>query len=192
MRDVDPEALEACNAYHVLTGKAQPAQAIRKIQFNLDVMPTTPTMAQADLELARDPMAYNLFKARLRKLDYDVIILDTPPALCGALTAALLVADIVLSPIALTRWTLQGFGLLDYQIGRIEEAEGRRPKLYAIPSIVTDGEAEKLIELSSWPLTQTVISKSAAIRNAGTTGTNLKDNSKAWLQYNDLARELIP
>jgi chromosome partitioning protein len=190
-RDADPEQLEAMNAHHVLTGKAQPAEAIRAYGLGLDVMPCTPSIAQADIELARDPMAYQLFKTRIRKLDYDIIIIDTPPSLSAPLTAALLAADLVLSPVNLTRWTVQGFFLLQQQIDRAAEASGEAPRLLAVPSIVTPAEAEKLAYIADWKSTRTAIPKNAAICNAGTNGTNLKESTKGWEAYNALAGEVM-
>ena len=188
-RDVDPEALEAANVYHVLTARAE-KEAIRGSAFGLDVLPATPTLHQVGLELARDPGALLRFPSVLRRLAYDFIVIDTPPALVLELSVALYSADLVLCPVNFGRWTVQGFRLLGAEIQRVGKGIGKTPRLLALPAIVTEKEDAGLRSLNSWTPTSSMIIKSAAVKTAGTRGRALKEGTRSWDDFDRLAQEI--
>jgi chromosome partitioning protein len=190
-RNSDPETLERCNAHHVLTGRVPIDQAIQPVELGIDALPCTPSLARLDAELLHDPGALLRFSTKLKKLDYDCILIDTPPALSLALSAALYAADIVISPVSLTRWTIQGYMLLAEQVNLVAESTGVPPRLLACPSIVTESEADKIRTLDYWTTTAGQVTKHAAIKTAGTNGKPLKEESKAWNEYNELVKELM-
>jgi chromosome partitioning protein len=190
-RDSSIDNLAACNVQHVLNGKATPDQAIRPVGLGIDVMPCTPELARSDAELMHDPGALLQFSAKLRKLDYDIIVLDTPPALSLPLAAALYAANVIVCPVAMSRWTIQGYQLLAEQVERVGERRGVVPRLLACPSIVSDLEAENLKGLDHWASTHGIISRQVSVKTAGTNGRALKAETRAWQQYADLAWELM-
>jgi chromosome partitioning protein len=190
LRDIDPLVLEARSVYHVLGGKLSPAEAIMPSSFGLDVLPATPTLAQVGAELGQDPGALLRFPAALRRVEYDYIVMDTPPALGFELRAALYCADLILVPVALTRWTVQGFTLLEREFNRATETLGTNSGLRALPSICTEKEAEQLREVPTWSTTKTSIIKSSVIKTASNYGRPLKEGTRSSDDFASLAAEV--
>lgn len=190
LRDIDPLVLEARSVYQVLGGKLSPAEAIFHSSFGPDVLPATPTLAQVGAELGQDPGALLRFPAALRRVDYEFIVMDTPPALGFELRAALYCADLILIPVALTRWTVQGYALLEREFKRAVETLGSKSILRALPSICTEKEAEQLRVVPSWCATNTSIIKSSVIRTAGNYGRPLKEATRSWDDFASLAAEV--
>jgi len=190
LRDVDPQNLEARNVYHVLSGRMNAADAVFSTTSGPAVLPATPTLARAAAELGQDPGALLRFPAALHRLDYEFVVIDTPPALGFELRVALYCADVVLVPVAFTRWTVQGFGLLEQEFKRATQTLGTSPLLRALPSICTPKEIESLRLVSSWCLTETSILKSTAIKTASNYGKPLKDGTQSFDDFAALAAEV--
>ena len=115
---------------------------------------------------------------------YDFVVIDTAPALDWSTFAGLYAADVVLSPVNLSRWTMQATRLLSEELSQIPNA----PALTLVPSIVTKSERETL---SSVPgITTTAIHKAASIRTATGKAQRLKDTQAAFLEFEALADEL--
>lgn len=191
LRDVDTGEIEGRNVFHALTEKIELADAEHKTGFDrVRIIPATPALNRAGRELATDPGAVMRFAAAVRALSADVVLIDTPPALSLELTAALLSADAVLCPVAFSRWTLQGFSLLAEEVNKAGRTTGTPPRLLAVPSIVTEAEAEKLRAVTAWESTQAAIIKAAAIKTAGHTGQDIKPDTKARECFDALAAEI--
>lgn len=194
LRDHDAEVISEKNVYHVLTGKAQINDAIYQSTFGsgkIHVLPATPNLAKIAIEGAGDPGIPLKFGNKLRKLDYDFIIIDTPPSLSLELRIALFVSDVVVSPVQMARWTLQGFDLLENEIFSVEESIGKKPKLFALPAMVTAKEIETMRELLvGVPFTTTSIPKIVSLKNSQNTAIAPKDGSNGSLAYVDLAGEV--
>ena len=188
--EADPQAIEAANVYHVLTGRMGAGQAIKTPIFGLDVLPSTPTLHLVSLELAQDPGALLRFPAELHRLSYDYVIIDTPPALVLELRVALYCAEIVLCPVNFQTWTIQGFHLIRGEIERVQKTTGRSPRLLALPAIVTEKEDVGLRSLNTWTPTKSTIIKSAAVRIASTRGRALKEGTRSWEDFERLAKEI--
>lgn len=191
LRDVEPQEIEANNVYQILRGTKEPDRCIYSTLSGIDVIPATPNLARIEIELPRDPGALLRFPSFLRKLDYELIIIDTPPSISFALTAALYASKRVLCPVSWSRWTIQGYSLLEEECKRASEGIGTIIDLRAIPSMVTEVEYEKLKKVNVWNMTENGVSRNIAIRNAGSGGTVLKENSKAWNEFDSLAKEIF-
>jgi chromosome partitioning protein len=189
-RDMSPEALEARSLYAALTGRRKLAECCIPTAFNLSLIPGTPSLARATLELAADPGIALRFPKAVRGLEADVVLVDSPPALTIELTLALYTADIVLVPVLLSRWTSAAYQVVADMVAVAAETTGKRPDLYALPSIVSEREAETLRDVSIWQTTRTAILKTASVKNATNTGKALKASSTAWTWFNALAEEL--
>lgn len=190
LRDTDPQALEARNVYQVLIGKLKLTEAIFASSCGLDIIPATPTLAQVGAELGQDPGALLRFPASLHRVEYDYIVMDTPPALGFELRVALYCADLILVPVALSRWTVQGFGLVEREYSRAKETMGTNSMLCALPSICTEKEAEQLRVISNWNATKTAIIKSSVIKTASNYGRPLKEGTRSWDDFAALAAEV--
>jgi len=190
-RNESPTILEKRSLYRAITGRRSLAKCVIPTAFNLGLIPGTPALAQAGLELAQDPGICLRFPRDLKTLDAEVIVIDTPPALTIELTLALYAADLVLVPVGFSRWTVSAYQVIADRVRMIGKTTGCPARILALPDIVTEREAETLRKIPGWKVTRTAIFRSTAIRNATSNGTALKDNCKPWTWYNDLAREVM-
>ena len=101
--------------YEVLTGSAKAEEAIHRTDLkNLYVLPSTPNLAGAAIELMNKPYReYRLRRAMKRvKNNFDFILIDCPPSL-GLLTInGLVAADRLLIPVQCEYFALEGLGQL--------------------------------------------------------------------------------
>ena len=125
--DVDGQA----NATYALTGRVHPVPSLydvlvgdRKLETviwqtneeNVWIVPGDGRLQNVDMELAARPGREWRLARALHGLEYDYIILDTPPSL-GLLTQnALAAAHCVLVPISLTEFSLIGIDRLEATI----------------------------------------------------------------------------
>ena len=199
LRSVETGKIESANVYHALTGTRSIQDCLHTLcapgsQSGISVLPATPDFAKVGLELARDPGAVLRFAKELRRLDFTAIVIDTPPALCFELSCALYAAHTVLSPVSLSRWTVQGFSLLRDEVSKVSRTTGKPPRLMCLPVQVSASQ-EKRLRTSSLSgvcsFTETTIKKSAAIKSACDSGKQLKPGSGSYTEFKSLAEELV-
>ena len=102
--------------YDVLLGNSTIAEARRReIQFSrLDVLPATPDLAGAEVELVNVPARESRMREAVAKVrdDYDFILIDCPPSL-GLITLNMLAAaDTLLIPLQCEYYALEGLSQL--------------------------------------------------------------------------------
>jgi chromosome partitioning protein len=125
--DIDPQAnatvglglakdLEP-SIYDVISGEADAAAAIRPSDIErLSVLPASPDLAGANMELPRLPGSEGRLRDALAAVrdDYAFVILDCPPSLGPLTVNALVAADRVIVPVQTEYFALEGLaGLLD-------------------------------------------------------------------------------
>jgi chromosome partitioning protein len=125
--DIDPQAnatvglgldkdLEP-SIYDVIGGDAAAADAIRPSDIEgLSVLPASPDLAGANVELPRIPGSEGRLRDALASVrdDYAFILLDCPPSLGPLTVNALVAADRVIVPVQTEYFALEGLaGLLD-------------------------------------------------------------------------------
>jgi chromosome partitioning protein len=98
-----------------ISGAEDFAKVIRKTKFKLlDIVPSNPTLADAEVGLASDPRRF----AKLRDLlatvsdEYDLALIDSPPSLSLLTANALVAADHILLPLQAEFYALEGLGQL--------------------------------------------------------------------------------
>jgi chromosome partitioning protein len=125
--DVDPQANATLglglsknlspSLYDALCGEAKVKKAIHTAGIGkLDVLPATPELAGANVELPREPGSETRLRDLLEPLreKYDFILLDCPPSLGPLAVNALVAADRVIVPVQTEYFALEGLaGLLD-------------------------------------------------------------------------------
>jgi len=191
LRNEDPMEILNRNIYHVLKSTIDLEKTIYPSDVaSLDVMPAAPILSRITAESNGDPGVILRFASRIKRLDYDYIFIDTPPALGLELRAALYASDLVIVPVSFNRWIIQGFDLVADEIQQVNEAIGRAPNLKALPTIVSDSENEKLrTALPELPFMNNFIPKNSAIKNSGTTATLPKAGSIAETIFRYIAQE---
>nr|AVH81615.1 ParA family protein [Leptospira mayottensis 200901116] len=190
LRDISIETISSKNIRQTLTGRINIEEVVYSTALQVDCIPATPKLASVNSELHNDFGSVLLFEKSLRSLDYDYVIIDSPPADCYELRASLYVSDLVICPISYSRWSLQGYEMLDEMILTNRRA-GKNTELVCVPSNVSPKKSEGIIEIGDTiPITKTHISRSESLENAVTLGTRIKSNSNAAIQFLELAREL--
>ena len=125
--DIDPQANATVglgvakdlvpNVYDVLSGEATAADALQATAIvRLFVLPSSPDLAGANVELPRRPGSEQLLREALAPLRerFAFIILDCPPSLGPLTVNALVAADRVIVPVQTEYFALEGLaGLLD-------------------------------------------------------------------------------
>lgn len=135
--DLDPQAnATAClkiekrsvksGVYDVLLGSAgAPAAVLHNPRLRLSLLPSSPALAGAEVELVNELARETRLKRGLEPLAerYDYILIDCPPSL-GLLTLNGLVAaqDGILIPVQCEYLALEGLGQLTHTIDRIRSA----------------------------------------------------------------------
>jgi chromosome partitioning protein len=116
-------------AYQVLVGGASLAAATQPtVVPNMSIIPTTPDLAGAEIELIDlERREYRLRDALARAashgpLPYDFIIIDCPPSLSLLTLNAMVAADCVLVPLQCEFYALEGLSQLMRTIDRVKRA----------------------------------------------------------------------
>lgn len=108
----------------VVDGQLASGAIISTKHKNLDILPSSPVLAAAEIELAKLPhREYRLKNAlALIEKNYDIIIIDCPPSL-GILTVnGLVAATDLLIPVQSEYYALEGLGQLLSSVKRIKQA----------------------------------------------------------------------
>src|SRR5690606_226594 len=90
------------------------SEVIQKTQFkNLDLAPTTPELANAEVELAQAARRFTRLKSAIDStLHYDFVVIDSPPSLSLLTVNGLIAAKYVLLPVQAEFYALEGLGQL--------------------------------------------------------------------------------
>lgn len=103
--------------YEVLSGESPTVAAIRASRINnLSVVPSTPGLAGAGVELPQNQDYQHILKAALESVrdQFEFIIIDCPPSLGPLTVNALAAADEVIVPVQSEYYALEGLaGLLE-------------------------------------------------------------------------------
>jgi chromosome partitioning protein len=112
---VSRDAISA-TVYDVLIGTSLVDDAvIRELQFrHLDLLPATPELAGAEVELIDHPNRDRAMRAALRAVEsrYDYILIDCPPSLSLITVNMLAAADALLIPVQCEYYALEGLSQL--------------------------------------------------------------------------------
>jgi chromosome partitioning protein len=106
----------AATVYEVLIGSVPVREAVlRAVQFrDLDLLPATPELAGAEVELVDHPRRDRAMRAALADVsgDYDYILIDCPPSLSLITVNMLAAADALLIPVQCEYYALEGLSQL--------------------------------------------------------------------------------
>ncbi|WP_022800760.1 ParA family protein [Deinococcus ficus] len=134
--------------YEALGEPARAAEYTRpSTQEGLDVLPATPDLAGAGVELADDPDALTRLLASIQ--GYDMIIVDAPPSL-GPLTVNVLAAvDALVIPLQAEYYALEGLAGLMGTVERVQGGLNPRLKVLGIVLTMFDGRTNLAQEVET-------------------------------------------
>ena len=107
--DGEPTIVDAISGENTLR------EIIKKTKFKrLDIAPSIPTLADAEVGLANDPHRFTKLRDLLATVseDYDIVLIDSPPSLSLLTANALVAADHILLPLQAEFYALEGLGQL--------------------------------------------------------------------------------
>ena len=125
-----PREAVGATVYDALIGEASAGEAThRSVQFrHLDVLPATPDLAGAEVELVDRPNRERAMRDALTPLrgDYDYILIDCPPSL-GLITLNMLAAaDALLIPVQCEYYALEGLSQLLNTVHLVQRSVNER------------------------------------------------------------------
>jgi len=122
---VDKRAVGASTYDALLNGDVTPASILFNDRLKISLLPSSPSLAGAEVELVSELGREFRLRSALESLDgkYDYILIDCPPSL-GILTVNGLIAarDGVLVPVQCEYLALEGLGQLTQTIQRVQSA----------------------------------------------------------------------
>ncbi len=131
--------------FEVLIGQTVPADAIRPVAENLDILPANDRLALIDFEVlgakpGRYPEPFRLLQRALAPVlpQYDYIFVDSPPSL-GLMTGnALIAADAVIVPVQTEHFALRGLVKVLDAIDDIRQRENPHLEILGILPTMVD------------------------------------------------------
>ncbi len=112
------------NVYHVIIGEKKIREAIQETQNkHLKIVPATPDLVGAEIELVDMPQREYRLKAALQEVndEFDYIFIDCPPSLGLITVNALCAADSFLVPLQCEYYALEGLSQLLNSAGLIKK-----------------------------------------------------------------------
>ncbi|PJZ28785.1 hypothetical protein CH378_16075 [Leptospira kmetyi] len=162
---------------------------MRTTEFGVSIIPANIRLARIARDVSADPSAILRFQSALNRLNFDIVILDTPPHLSFTFTLGIYIADKILCPVSLNRWSLQGYDEVYSEIERITQ-ENPKPVIN-IPSKISKSDAGKVPYLGSYKFTKSFIQNLKEVENAAMNAVALDQTETSWKQFVDLAEEIL-
>jgi chromosome partitioning protein len=214
--DIDPQANATSSigvdkhtvkggAYELLLGGAPaPALVLHNPRLKLSILPSSPSLAGAEVELVNELGREAKLRQALEPLldRYDYLLVDCPPSL-GLLTVNGLVAarDGVLIPVQCEYLALEGLGELTHTIQRVRSALFSNLKVRGVVLTMFDGRthlsSDVVAEVQKYfkdQVFETIIPRSVRLAEAPSYGLPVlayAPASNAAKAYEALARELM-
>lgn len=190
--------------YHAMAGQISPSAVIRKSQFfNYEIMPSSPDLAGATVELVSAENREFKLSQILDKVKepYDFVIIDSPPSL-GLLTInALCAADEVLIPVQCEYLALEGLeqllatiDLVKNNLGHDLKIVGALLTMYSKNNNISREVAEEVRKKFPGYVFNAVIPRAVVLAEAprfGKTIFQYAPESRAAQAYRSLAEEII-
>jgi chromosome partitioning protein len=199
---IDKQALDT-TLYDALVGDAEPAEiVIADVRERIDLLPATPTLAAAEVELVDQPRREHRLAETLEPIRdrYDVVLIDSPPSL-GLLTVnALTAANGVVIPVQCEYLALEGVSQVLATIDLIRRGLNPALELLGVLMTMYDGRtrlsAHVVDEVRRYfpdHLFAAVIPRSVRLAEAPSFGQVIAEydpSSRGAAAYTAVAREL--
>ncbi|MCB0109008.1 MAG: ParA family protein [Caldilineaceae bacterium] len=200
---IDPREL-ALSLYNVLIEKVPIQQALTLTELvGLDLVPASPDLAGAEVEMARMMARERLLERALQPVidQYDYIFIDDPPSL-GLLTInGLTAADGVIVPVQCEYLALEGLSLLLSTVQQVRDVLNDKLEITGVILTMYDGRTnlgqQVVQEVQNYfpdKVFQTIIPRNVRLSEApsyGQTILSYAPNSAGALGYQALAAEFL-
>lgn len=200
---IDRTTIKNC-LYSVLIEGLSPEEAILNSPIaNLDVLPSTPRLAGAEVELVTMAPRETRLKEALEKVkpNYDIIIVDCPPSLSLLTVNALTAAEEVIIPIQCEYYALEGISQLTHTLELVRESLNPDLKIRGIILTMFDSRtvlasqvAEEARKYFGTKVFNTVIPRNIRLAEAPSFGQPIifyDPGSKGAEAYENLCREVL-
>jgi chromosome partitioning protein len=200
---VDRTQIKEC-LYNILIEGASIRDTIIKSNItNLDVLPSTPRLAGAEVELVgMNPRETRLKDALAEiKSEYDLLVIDCPPSLSLLTVNALTAADEVIIPIQCEYYALEGISQLTHTLELVRESLNPALKIRGIVltmfdprTLLSSQVAEEARKYFGNKVFKTVIPRNVRLAEAPSFGQPIlfyDPGSKGAEAYENLCREVL-
>ena len=121
---IDKNSLEK-TMYDVMLGRANLSDVIMSTETpGLYIAPTNNLLGKAEFELFKQEERASILDSKMAGLDYDYVIIDTPPNLYNLTLNALMASDTIVIPIDSTFYALEGLAVITELLDMIESELG--------------------------------------------------------------------
>lgn len=212
--DFDPQGnatsglgLEKTSLDHSMTevvlGQAPISEVIKETKYkNLSIAPTTPELANAEVEMANLKKRFTQLKDAVNSVreQYDYIIIDSPPSLSLLTVNGMIASEYLLLPVQTEFYALEGVAQLLDSMKLVKKAMNPNLKLLGVLATMYDKRtslsAEVLEEIKKYfkdKVFETTIPRNVRIAEAPSHGTPVgayDKFSKGAKAYKALVREV--
>lgn len=199
---IDKSALEETMT-EVMLDMAKMSNIIRETNFkNFALAPTTPQLANAEVEMAAMKGKFGVLKKAVREVsaDYDYIIIDSPPSLSLLTVNGMIAADYLILPVQTEFYALEGVAQLLESMAMVKKAMNPNLKLLGVLATMYDKRtslsAEVLAEIKKYfkdKVFRATIPRNVRVAEAPSHGVPVgayDKFSKGAKAYKDFAREV--
>ena len=199
---IDKTELEA-SMVDVMAGRTALEGAIVPTKHKrLDLVPTTPELANAEVELVSVKGKFTLLKNALARVmnDYDYILIDSPPSLSLLTVNGMIASNYLLLPVQTEFYALEGVAQLLESMKLVRKAMNPNLQLLGVLATMYDKRtslsAQVLAEIKKYfkdRTFETTIPRNVRIAEAPSHGAPVGEYdkfSKGARAYRDLAREV--
>ena len=195
--ELDASMVEVMQGTVALEGAIVPTR-----HKHLDLVPTPPELANAEVELVSNQGKFTILKNALSRVanDYDYIIIDSPPSLSLLTVNGMIASNYLLLPVQTEFYALEGVAQLLESMKLVRKAMNPHLQLLGILATMYDKRtslsAQVLTEIKKYfkDLTfETTIPRNVRIAEAPSHGAPVGEYdkfSKGARAYKDLAREV--
>lgn len=125
----------------VILGSATMNDVIRQTKYkNFDLAPTTPELANAEVEITNLPKKFVRLRDAIRTVadDYDYIIIDLPPSLTLLTVNGMIASDYLLLPVQTEFYALEGVAQLLESIKLVKKQANPNLKIIGVLATMYD------------------------------------------------------
>jgi chromosome partitioning protein len=200
---VDRTQIKECLYNILIEGTPIRDTIIKSNISHLDVLPSTPRLAGAEVELVgMDPRETRLKNSLAEiKSEYDLLVIDCPPSLSLLTVNALTAADEVIIPIQCEYYALEGISQLTHTLELVRESLNPALKIRGIVltmfdprTLLSSQVAEEARKYFGNKVFKTVIPRNVRLAEAPSFGQPIlfyDPGSKGAEAYENLCREVL-